>query len=153
MAKTRRGRKPKTEAKSEPLAEVPEPPEDLGPYARNYWERLAPQLVELGILTPLHTDTFRVLCETWQEYRTLSQWLEADPSRMTFTTNSGYEQVTPQVTQRDKANANLQKLWAKFGLTPNALAQLGKHGGVKARGVSPLTQFAQKKYANEEGKE
>ncbi|QDV26728.1 phage terminase small subunit P27 family [Aureliella helgolandensis] len=151
MAKARRGRKPKTEAKSEPLAEVPEPPSDLGAYAANYWRSLAPQLVELGILTPLHTETFRVLCETWQEYRTLSQWLEADPSRMTFITASGYEQETPQLRQRDKAAATLQKLWSKFGLTPNALAQLGKHGGVKARTASAISKFAQKKYENDQG--
>lgn len=148
MPRAKRGRK-KTEPKeagSDPIKDVPEPPEDLGEYGKNYWRVLAPQLIELNILTPLHMQTFRVLCEQWQEYRRLSVWLDADPSRMTFTTNSGYEQETPQVRQRDKALASLQKLWLKFGLTPHALAQLGKHGGVCNQQLPTIKQFAKKKY-------
>lgn len=146
MAKTKRGRKPKEPDKtSEPITEVPEPPEDMGDYGKNYWRSLAPQLIELGILTPLHLQTFRVLCECWQEYRRLSVWLDADPGRYYFETESGYQQESPQVRLRDKALASLQKLWLKFGLTPHALTQLGKHGGGK-RALPKISAFAKKKY-------
>lgn len=146
MAKTRRGRKRDTKVETSPPAlEVPAAPEDLGEYGRQYWESLAPQLVELGILKPLHIETFRVLCECYQEYRTLSEWLAEDPTRMTFTTQTGYESETPQLRQRDKALATLQKLWLKFGLTPHALNALnkGKGGG---NTLPAIAEFAKRKY-------
>lgn len=150
MPRAKRGRKPKTPPKtSEPLADVPEPPAGLGEYGENYWRSVAPQLIELNILTPLHLETFRVLCEQWQQYRALSVWLEADPTRMTFEMPSGYQQETPQVRQRDKALASLQKLWLKFGLTPHALTQLGKHGGVKGSRLPKISEFAKRKYDND----
>lgn len=149
MAKTRRGRKPTTAVKgatSPPLDAVPKPPDDLGPYGQEYWRSLAPQLIELGILTPLHLQSFRVLCEQWQSYRSLSVWLDEDPTRMMFTTENGYSQETPQVRQRDKALASLQKLWLKFGLTPHALCTLGKHGGIGKQQMSKIAEFAKSKY-------
>ena len=147
MAKTRRGRKSETvAAPTDGTVTIPDPPEDMGQYGKEYWTALAPQLVEQGILSPLHIDTFRVLCEQWQTYRSLTIWLDEDPSRMTFSTESGYMQETPQVRSRDKALAALQKLWLKFGLTPHALAQLNKQRGARGSGVPAIAQFAKKKY-------
>jgi P27 family predicted phage terminase small subunit len=149
MAKTRRGRKPKDNAAEKAAAiDVPAAPEDLGQFGTEYWNALAPQLIEMGILRPMHLDTFRVLCETWNEYRTLTIWLAEDPSRMTFTTQSGYESETPQLRQRDKALTSLQKLWLKFGLTPHALAQLVKQKGCNIGNSLPaIAEFAKRKYA------
>lgn len=144
----KRGRKRKVDdgPKSEPLREVPPPPDDMGDHGKEYWLKLAPQLIELGILTPLHMDTFRVLCEQWHEYRRLSIWLDEDPSRMVFQTDNGYMQETPHVRLRDKALAAMQRAWSKFGLTPHALAQLGKHGGVGRKQLPAIAQFAKRKY-------
>lgn len=149
MAKTRRGRKPKDNAAEKAAAiDVPAAPEDLGQFGTEYWNALAPQLIEMGILRPMHLDTFRVLCETWNEYRTLTIWLAEDPKRMTFTTQSGYESETPQLRQRDKALTSLQKLWLKFGLTPHALAQLVKQKGCSVgNALTAIAEFAKRKYA------
>ncbi len=147
MPKARRGRK-KADADIEPVVQVPEAPEDLGDYGREYWNTLAPQLIEMGIWKPIHADTFRVLCELWQEYRSLSVWLAEDPERMTFCTETGYMSETPQVRQRDKALVQLQKLWLKFGLTPHALAQLNKQRGASNGNALPaIAAFAKRKYA------
>lgn len=146
MAKARRGRK-KAEPEIEQQAAVPAAPEDLGDYGRQYWESLAPQLIELGIWRAVHAETFRVLCELWQEYRSLSVWLAEDPGRMTFITESGYQAETPQVRQRDKALMQLQKLWLKFGLTPHALASLNKQRGASGNQIPAIAAFAKKKYA------
>jgi P27 family predicted phage terminase small subunit len=133
--------------KSAPLAAVPSPDEfGLSGIARDYWLKLAPQLLAINALTALHLETFAELCRVYGEYRKLDDWLNADPSRFTFVTQSGYESETPQVRMRDKALANLQKLWPKFGLSPLSLAQMRKHGGVAIAKVSPLQAFARKKF-------
>jgi P27 family predicted phage terminase small subunit len=117
--------------------------------AINYWNRIGPQLISIGVLTLLHLDTFAQLCRTYAEYRRLDDWLNEDESRFTFMTQTGYESEAPQVRMRDKAMATLQKLWPKFGLSPLSLAQMRKHGGVALTKVSPLQAFAQKKYAEQ----
>jgi P27 family predicted phage terminase small subunit len=148
MAKKRNGRKPgeSTPPAGPVLIEAPSPPDDLGEYGKEYWLSLAPQLIELNILTPVHLQSFRVLCEQWQQYRSLTVWLDEDPARMMFTTDKGYSQETPQVRQRDKALAALQKLWLKFGLTPHSLAQLNKRGGIGRQQMPKIAQFAKAKY-------
>ena len=151
MPKTRRGRKPpdrspKANAATAPQYTVPQPPDDLGEYGQAYWREHAGLLSESGILTSLHVQTFRVLCEQWQTYRALTTWLNDDPSRYTFVTESGYESETPQVRQRDKALDQLQKLWLKFGLTPHALATLQKQRGKSVSQLPAIAQFAKEKY-------
>lgn len=152
MPQKRRGRKktdPKA-TKSEPLTVVPDPPKDLGPYGQNYWRTLAPLLIELRILTPLHIDSFRVLCELWQEYRELTVFLASDWERRFFETDKGYRLESPELRQRDKTLAAMCKMWLKFGLTPHALVQLGKHGGLSASQISKIAEFAKSKYVDED---
>lgn len=155
MAKTRRGRKPASRSTAKTKAgdgvlpsefAIPEPPDDLGCFGTQYWRDHAALLCQAGILTPMHVQTFRVLCEQWQTYRALTQWLNEDPSRYTFITESGYESETPQVRQRDKALDQLQKLWLKFGLTPHALATLNKQRGKFVSQIPAITAFAKSKY-------
>lgn len=148
MPKTNRGRKPRTDKTktSEPIKTVPKPPADLGKYGKEYWNKIAPQLIELGILTELHLETFRTICDLWDEYRRLYLWIAEDPTRLTISTDTGYRQTSPEVQQRDKALAGMQRMWMKFGLTPYALAQLGKHGGMKKQ-LPKIKEFAKRKYS------
>jgi P27 family predicted phage terminase small subunit len=139
-------RRKKSDRKSAPLQHVPEPPESMGEEGKKYWRSVAPQLIELGILTPLHLESFRVLCEQWQLYRTLTDWLDADPDRLYVTYKTGAQQQSPQVQLRERALESLRNLWMKFGLTPHGLAALGKHGGVAKKQLSNIEEFAKKKY-------
>ena len=140
--------------RSQPLSNVPSPDGyHLDQYGREYWRKLAPQLVEANLLTALHLDTFAALCRTYSEYIRLSIWLEDDPDRATFViSETGYEQTAPQVTQRDKALANLQKLWPKFGLHPHSLGQMRKHGGLGTGSAKSLLDFAKGKYGPNESR-
>lgn len=133
--------------KSEPIKHVPSP-EGFGlcPIGEAYWRRLAPQLVEINVLTELHLETFAELCRLYGEYRTLTHWLTEDPSRATITMKNQGEVQSPQVSMREKALTNLQKLWPKFGLHPFSLAQMRKHGGIPSNKGASIQAFAQRKY-------
>lgn len=141
----KRGRKPADKGPVvEPLADVPDPPEHLGEIAAQYWRSLAPQLVEIRALTAVHLQSFATLCDQWEVYRQTSDYLAADPGRWYQTVgNGGYQQVAPQVGVRERALSNLQKLWPKFGLTPEAMAKLGKHGGLKAPKAAGIGPFGE----------
>jgi len=120
----------------------------LGTYGREYWERIAPLLVEQGSLTQLHLEALEALCDQWDLYQRKKLWLAEDPDRWIFCTESGYEQETPAVRAMNGALDKLQKLWAKFGLTPHAGGTL-KPGKGKAAG-SPLVDFASEKTRDDE---
>lgn len=139
--------------RSQPLDNVPSPAgRHLDEHGVEYWNKLAPQLVAANLLTALHLETFAALCRTYSEYIRLSIYLDEDlVDRSTFVVSeSGYEQTSPQVTQRDKALANLQKLWPKFGLHPHSLGQMRKHGGLGTGSAKSLLDFAKSKYGPNE---
>lgn len=144
--KARAVRKKSTTKALPSLSNVPSPVGfGLCKVGEQYWRSVAPKLVELNLLTALHLETFAELCRMYGEYRTLSKWLIDDPSRCTFSSESGYESESPQVRMRDKALANLQKLWPKFGLHPHALEQLRKHGGIPSSKGAALKAFSKGK--------
>jgi P27 family predicted phage terminase small subunit len=101
--------------------------------------------VEAKILTPLHLESFRALCEAWERYRRMTTEL-AKMDSWTFATDKGYVMEVPEVRMRDSALQTLIRFWPKFGLTPEALARLGKHGGARRNKLTPLEEFAASKY-------
>lgn len=129
-----------------PLQTVPDPPDELSDVGQTYWRRVAKLLVDNGILTELHLEALRVLCETWEEYRQLADELRGNPEGRVFTTESGYQGESPTVRMRDRALAALQKMWAKFGLTPHSLTTLNKSGGGHQNKQSRLQAFSASKY-------
>lgn len=97
--------------------EPPPPPEFLaGEHARELWQKLANQLVELQLLTPLDVEALVVLCEAWQQYLDLSAYALAENSFIT--TKTGYVAEHPGVRMRKQAAGLLLQLWRQFGLTP-----------------------------------
>jgi P27 family predicted phage terminase small subunit len=159
MPPTKRGRKPKVDRAvaaidkslaAVPLERVPEPPDHLSDVSKAYWLKLAPQLIELRILTNLHLESFAVLCQVYGDFMFWQQWLQGNHDRHTTQAESGYRQKSPEVTMRDQALSQLQKIWPKFGLTPFALAQMRKHGGISGGSLPPIVDFAKRKYEDEE---
>lgn len=152
---TKRGRKPnpKVSVKSEPFTEVPKAPEILRGLAKEYWERHAPQLVASNILTPLLVDSFAMCCQQYAEYQRWHAFLDEDPRKYTYMTESGYEQISPYVSLRDRAMASWYRLASKFGLTADALAKMRKHGGISGSSGKKLPaalEFAKSKNDSEE---
>lgn len=149
---TKRGRKTQTYGKpAPPIQDLPPAPTYLKEHGKAYWERIGPLLIDAGILTAGHLESFGLLCESWDEYRRLADWLAEDPSRAVITYQSGAQSPAPQVQMRDHASKMMYNLWSKFGLTPHALAGLGRHGGAAAgKSLPAIAEFAKGKYADEE---
>ncbi|QDV56502.1 phage terminase small subunit P27 family [Rosistilla oblonga] len=149
---TKRGRpkgattkQPANTASEKALAAVPKPPAYLGKYAKEYWVTVGPVLIEAKLLTNSHLGAFAALCEAWHEYRTNQDWITANPDKLTFATETGYVAEDPRIRFRNKALDTLQKLWSKFGMTPKALADLGKLTDTKSS-IPAIAIFARSKY-------
>lgn len=98
------------------LTEAPAPPDTLGEHGRELWHRVAPYLVDLGLLSVLDVDALRVLCESWQVYCSLAEY--DSPDMMFVVSDRGNVSEHPAVKRRALAAETCQRLWKLFGLTP-----------------------------------
>ncbi|MFC0434557.1 phage terminase small subunit P27 family [Kutzneria buriramensis] len=92
------------------------PPEWLSPDARAAWDRLAPTLIQRGVLTAWDLDAFVVLCEALGRYKTATKLVNG--SALLVPAGSG---LGPNPALRVQADAERIFLTyaARFGLTPS----------------------------------
>lgn len=102
----------------------------------------------MQLLTPLHLESFELLCDQWDIYQTKSIGIRKGSLSETFATDKGYEQRSPHAVARDKAFDSFMQLAAKFGLTPYALKsiQSKSRGGGGNSPTDPVSEFAAAKY-------
>ena len=143
-----RGNPGKRPIKPEPqprVAEgVPEPPAHLTDDARLEWERIAPELYRLGLLTVLDTQTLVAYCDAYGRMmtckRAIALMAAKDPltrGLMIKTTNGNVIQ-NPLVGTMNKAALNMVRYASEFGLSPCARTRLSSSG----RQASPVSSTA-----------
>lgn len=99
-------------------------PSGLSLVARKEWERLAPHLHKLRLLTPVDRGEFFLLCEWWAIAVEASARLRKDlrnPKRG-FVGITG--QVNPNLTAFRQASQVFNQLADRFGLNPSARQEL-----------------------------
>lgn len=98
------------------------PPPTLSDAARPIWERNAPVLVTLGILTVSDVDAFAVLCEAIAEHERATR--EIATGGYTVTSDKGNVLQSPWVGIRHRAADVIAKYASRFGMTPSDRASL-----------------------------
>lgn len=98
------------------------PPEYLSEYAREEWQRLAPQLSRLGMLTVADVSTFAALCEAVANFRSASEELQEHGGH-TLTTEKGMIRHPASIVQRD-AQIQMRGFSSLFGLSPSDRTRL-----------------------------
>ncbi len=58
----------KNEPKPIPIIEIPPCPDALDGEARKEWERQAPELVRIGLLTKIDVGVFVMMCQAWGNF-------------------------------------------------------------------------------------
>lgn len=77
--------------------------------ARRFWERVIPQLVEMGVAKKIDRDDLAAMCEWWAAWRANIQLAATDASAMIAAT---------------KAYTHFQSLADRFGMNPSARIKL-----------------------------
>lgn len=90
------------------------------PAASGYWDRMYPQLLEMGIVRNIDFDAFCKLCELYSMWRKASDCVEAQGLTYESTSDRGASRILkrPEVEIMMSASKDLQCLEKKFGLTP-----------------------------------
>jgi P27 family predicted phage terminase small subunit len=119
---TRPGRETKGTI-AEALSEVPQPPAHLGASATAEWNRLAPVLVSLGVLSQADLRCLELLCETLATATDAAALVREEG--MTIITSTGGIRTHPAVKVMEAARAQATRLLESFGLTPRARNYVG----------------------------
>jgi P27 family predicted phage terminase small subunit len=109
---------------------VPEPPAYLSGHGRAEWERLAPEVFRLGLLTVVDLHLFGAYCKTYGIWRNAQEALarvaEDDPAfgGLVVRTRKGNAMVNPLYWTARGAASDLVQIAGEFGFTPVARARI-----------------------------
>ena len=104
------------------LKEMPAAPAHLNAGARKHWRRLAPQLIEAGLLTGLDLDMLGSLCSSLAMIDAASAAIATEGA--TIVTVTGQRKVNPWVTIRNVEQRSLAAQASEFGLSPSARSRI-----------------------------
>jgi P27 family predicted phage terminase small subunit len=112
-----RGREQR-KVKPKDTTKVQQCPATLHGEARKEWNRLAPQLYDLGLLTELDRNTLQMLCESWAQLQEANAVLKKEG--YTVMGANGGVRPHPAVKIARDAQQTVRILSEAFGMTPAA---------------------------------
>lgn len=95
----------------QPETKAPSCPEHLAGEARAEWERIAPELLRLGLLSHIDRAALAAYCVAY------GRWVEAEKHLNQHGLTNG-EKKSPYLLIAEKALDTLRKFSNEFGLTP-----------------------------------
>ena len=111
---------PKDEPTPDPV--IPDKPEGLGEEASKEWDRIAPELERLGLLTQLDRAMLFSYCQAWGAVLELQA--EIDETGWWVPTGDGGRKRNPAAASLNEAYRRLHSVAGEFGGTPAARVRL-----------------------------
>jgi P27 family predicted phage terminase small subunit len=126
------GKRPLNQREPVALQGLPAPPEWLDEVAKAEWERVIPDLAEMGVLSRADRPALAAYCTAW------SRWVEAEGMVKKFGTivkspEKGFPMKSPYLSIADQALETMRKLLVEFGLTPSSRSRI-RAGGADGPG-------------------
>jgi len=110
----RPGRSNKAEPK--PEIQAPSCPDSLSLAAKAEWRRMAPLLVNMGLLSKLDRSALAGYCELYARWTKAEK--EVQHQGEVITTPNGSLQVSPWLSIANRSLSEMRKYMAEFGLSP-----------------------------------
>jgi len=112
------------EPKPAPLV-THDPPAWLDPDARAEWERIAPMLTRLGVLTETDADALAAYCEAWVTWKQATERMRKFGMVVKRSSKDGeLPVISPYVKIAHHAMGQLRAFLVEFGMTPSARARI-----------------------------
>ena len=116
------GKRPLPENEPKPAPLMPDPPEWIDEEAKKFWEKYAPKLNKLGLLTEIDGPAFTATAESWAEWVNYKKDIKKNGIKNI--SDSGYEQQRVEVILAKKALDNVKSFLAEFGMTPSSRSRI-----------------------------
>lgn len=117
------GKRPLPTLEPQPVKASPDPPPDLTGEALAEWNRLAPELARLGLLTVIDRPFLVVLCEAWATYRLARDILARDGVLVKSARDGSWTKNPAAQIARDQADL-MMRYGSRFGLSPSDRVRL-----------------------------
>lgn len=98
------------------LQEIPEPPATFDEVATNVWNTICGELIKHNIMQSIDIFQLQMLCNEMSIYWNCQEQLKTQ--NYLVDTGTGSTKVNPLITISTQALSNVNKIAAKFGLTP-----------------------------------
>jgi P27 family predicted phage terminase small subunit len=111
--------------KWELVSDAPECPAHLDDYAREEWDRLAPDLYMLGLINKLDQAELAIYCQAYSDWRLAREKIiqhKEDGGHVDRTPN-GFKQIGVWMQIANRAEERMRSAGASFGLNPSARAK------------------------------
>ena len=119
-----RGKKPlpQNEPKPPPVVEMPDPPEWMSSEGKKMWEKRAPMLQRLGLLTEADLESFTMLCQSYAEWVEAVKYIKKHGKYYTYTNKAGAKNQIERPANKllDKAYQRYKSMCTEFGMTPSS---------------------------------
>lgn len=134
------GKRALPRAEPKPKTAAPACPRFLTGEARKEWRRMVALLLPLGLLTQVDRAALAAYCQCWARWVYAEEQLailrdlprpplaEGEPALpppgWTFTTDKGYEGITPWLSIANAALKEMRAFLAEFGMTPSSRSRV-----------------------------
>lgn len=120
------GQRPLPKNEPKPAPKAPKRPAWLTGEGRKVWERVAPELERLGLLTLVDGESLAAACQSWKTYVDCQRYLKKHGMTYTYINKFGAENEVerPQVKIAQKALDQFKSFCTEFGLTPASRARI-----------------------------
>jgi P27 family predicted phage terminase small subunit len=101
-----------------------DPPPVLNQVAREEWQRLAPELLRLGLLTVVDLGLLAMWCSAWATFCDAERQLAEGPL---YTDRNGLVRRSPWIIVRRDAVETMLKVADRMGFSPSARVSIVNH--------------------------
>lgn len=116
------GKRKLNASEPQPPSGAPEPPSELSPLARVEWERIAPDLLAMGVLSRVDVAALAAYCECY------ARWWKAEKQvrrhGAVIRTPNGCPIQSPHLGVANKALDQMRKFLIEFGMTPSSRSKV-----------------------------
>lgn len=122
------GKRPLNDREPEAPQGMPESPDWLDDEAKAEWDRIVPDLREMGLLSRVDRPALAAYCTAW------SRWVHAEEQvrklgPIVKSPEKGFPMKSPFLTVADQAMEAMRKFMVEFGLTPSSRSRIRVPGG------------------------
>lgn len=108
----------------EKVTEIPKPPTHLTNTARRLWREITDILISVNVLEVIDLHQVAMLCEELATYYEMNKIIKKQKT-YTYVNGSGNLVRRPELSIRNRAMENANKLMAQLGLTPAMRQRFG----------------------------
>lgn len=135
------GKRPLNESEPKPDVELPSCPPHLDECAVDEWNRIAKELLKIGLLTNVDRSALAAYCQVYSRWVSAEEGLK-ETSPILIGDKGGHYQ-NPLLHVANKALDQMKSFLVEFGMTPSSRTRLSVPKS--AKDSSAVAKFAQRK--------